>query len=220
MKKNVGRKKVGVSSEVYSFTKDEIEKMIRAFDEQIRIVEESEKDRFYEIKRERVHKNKLLFIIGINVGIKLNDIRMLQWSFFFDEDKNFKDFYVIYPKNMSEKNKCIKLYFNQEVKDAVSSHIEKFPINDINEYIFTGAQFMTRLDTPITVQTIWNMLKATAIEADIDKNIGTHSLRKTWGYQIWENANNKLNALLLLQKCYNHPTLQATKKYLGIDSII
>ena len=94
-----------------------------------------------------------------------------------------------------------------------------FPINDINEYIFTGAQFVTRLDTPITIQTIWNMLKATAVEANIDKNIGTHSLRKTWGYQSYENANNKLNVLLLLQKCYNHPTLQATKKYLGIDNI-
>ena len=213
----MAKKQVGVSSEVYAFTKEEISKMIYVFDKKIQEIENGEKDRFYEIKRERAYKNKLLFLIGINVGIKLSDIRMLQWNFFFDESKNMKDFYVIHPKNMSSKNKCVKLYFNQMVKDAILDYINMFPINDTNEYIFTGAQFMTRLDTPITIQTIWNTLKTTASEANIDKNIGTHSLRKTWGYQNYENANNKLNVLLLLQKCYNHPTLQATKNYLGID---
>lgn len=215
----MARKKVGVSSEVYAFSKEEISKMIYVFDQKIQEMENGEKDRFYEIKRERVYKNKLLFIIGVNVGIKLNDIRMMQWNFFFDDNKNFRDYYIIYPKNMNNKNKCIKLYFNEMVKDAIMNYVSLFPINNVNEYIFTGAQFMTRLDTPITIQTIWNMLKSTAVEASIDKNIGTHSLRKTWGYQNWDNSNNKLNALLLLQKCYNHPTLQATKKYLGIDNI-
>ena len=48
------------------------------------------------------------------------------------------------------------------------------------------------------------------------KNIGTHSLRKTFGYHIWHNAEDKEKALVMLMAIFNHSSVAMTKKYIGI----
>ena len=83
--KTHSNKKDGKSSEVYAFrTKEEIKAMIDIFDKNIAKAPDKDKEKI-------AARNKLLFLIGIHVGLRASDLRMLKWSFFFDNNMNFID---------------------------------------------------------------------------------------------------------------------------------
>ena len=199
----------GKDSEVYAFrTKEEIDAMIEVLD---RHIEEAENDN----QRQIACRNKLLFIIGMNVGIRASDLRTLKWSFFFDKKNNdleFKKFYVLQPMKQRKQKKFVKLFFNQAVKKIINSYISEYPIDDLNGYLFPSRKG----DEPIVVQSLWRIIKDTAIEAGIEQNIGSHSLRKSFGFWCWHEAEDKNKALVILQQIFNHSSTQVTARYIGI----
>ena len=209
LKKTRNNKIEGVSSEVYAFKdKKEIEQMIQYFDIEI-LCAVHRKEQYKEYTARR---NKLLFIIGINIGIRASDIRLLKWENFFDNNGEFRQFYNLKPQKTKKTGKFVKLYYNDSVKKAIKEYIEIYPITNYNDYVFTSKQ-----GKPITVQTIWNVVKGTAKKVGITQNIGTHSLRKTWGYWVWHEAADKNMALVLLQKCFAHSSTEVTMEYIGIS---
>ena len=46
--------------------------------------------------------------------------------------------------------------------------------------------------------------------------VSSHSLRKTFGRQVWSNNNETDKALLYLSELFNHSSPGITKIYLGI----
>lgn len=203
-------KVAGKDSEVYAFrTKEEISAMINVLDKHIEEAENSS-------QRQIACRNKLLFIIGVNVGIRGSDLRTLKWSFFFDKNKNgeleFKDFYVLQPMKQRKQKKFVKLFFNQAVKTSINNYVADYPVENLDDYLFSSRKG----DEPINVKSLWRIIKETAIEADIKQNIGSHSLRKTFGFWCWHEAEDKNKALVILQMIFNHSTTQVTAKYIGI----
>lgn len=199
-------KVAGVSSEVYPFTsEEEIKAMINVFNKHI---EEATNDN----KRMIAARNKMLFLIGINVGLRASDLITLKWNFFFDNDGNFKDSYTLQPKKTRKAKKFVKLYFNQVVKKAVTDYIEQYPIQDMNEYLFKSRKG----NGHITEISLGRIIKDVAEEVGIERNICSHSLRKTFGYHIWHNAVDKEKSLIILQTIFNHSSPMMTKKYIGL----
>lgn len=213
VKKTHSNKATGVSSEVYAFrTQEEISAIANVLNSKILNAKT-------EQKQKDAYRNKLLFLVGMNLGIRASDIRLLKWSFFFDdenkEDKKselkIKKGYSLKPVKTAKKGKYVQLYFNQAIKNALNEYLSIYPMQDIDDYIFVNP-----FGEPITVQQMWNIIKNTAKEAGINQNIGTHSLRKTWGYWCWHNAEDKAKALVTLQQCFNHESLLTTQKYIGL----
>ena len=66
------------------------------------------------------------------------------------------------------------------------------------------------------MKSLWRIIKETADEAGIKQNIGSHSLRKTFGFWCWHQAEDKNKALVILQQIFNHSTTQVTSRYIGI----
>ena len=203
--KHHSNKVAGQSSEVYPFTSDEeIKAMIDAFDNKI---ENAPDD-----KRWIACRNKMLFLVGINVGLRASDLCGLKYSFFMNEDGTFKNFYSLQPKKTKKTKKFVKLYFNQTVKKAITDYIEEYPLKDMDEYLFKSREG----DNHITEKSLGRIIKNTAEEAGVERNICSHSLRKTFGYHIWHNAKDKEKALVILQTIFNHSSLMMTKKYIGL----
>lgn len=199
-------KVAGVSSEVYAFTtKEEIDSMIDLFNKHI---EEASN----ENQKQIASRNKMLFLIGINIGLRASDIVSLRYSFFFKNDGSFKEYYTLQPKKQKKQGKFVKLYFNQAVKKAITNYIEEYPIGDMDEYLFKSRKG----DGAITEKALWRIISEAAVEAGIEKNIGSHSLRKTFGFWAWHNAEDKNKALVTLQKLFNHSDTSTTLKYIGI----
>lgn len=210
VKRTHSNKIAGESSEVYAFrTDEEIKAMLDIFD---LYISESKSSN----QRQIACRNKLLFLIGMNVGIRASDLRTLKWSFFYDEDTEgnrvFKDCYVLQPMKQRKQHKFVKLFFNQTVKKAIENYVVEYPVDDLDTFLFPSRKG----DEPITVQSLWRIIKDTATEAGIKQNIGSHSLRKSWGYRCFNQATDKNKALVILQQCFNHSSTQITMKYIGL----
>ncbi len=203
--KRHSNKVAGVSSEVYPFTSEaEIKAMIDVFDNRI----ENAPD---ENKRQIACRNKMLFLIGINLGIRASDLCGLKYNFFMNNDGTFKDSYSLQPKKTRKTGKYVKLYFNQTVKKAIADYVKEYPIQDMDEYLFKS-----RKSGAITEKSLWKIIVDATIEAGIEKNVGSHTLRKTFGYHIWHNAEDKEKALIMLMAIFNHSSVATTKKYIGL----
>lgn len=199
-------KEAGVSSEVYPFTtQEEIKAMIDAFNKHIDEATD-------ENKRMIARRNKMLFLIGINLSLRSSDLCGLTYKFFFKEDGTFKDCYSLQPKKTRKTGKFVKLYFNETVKKAITEYVKDYPVEDVNEYLFKSRKG----DGHITEITLGRIIKDVAEEIGIERNINSHSLRKTFGYHVWHDAEDKEKALVMLMTIFNHSSLAITKKYIGI----
>ena len=204
--KRLNNKAAGVSSEVYPFTSEqEIKAMINVFNKHIN-------DAPDENKKQIAARNKMLFLIGINIGLRVSDLCCLRYSFFYDNDMMFKEYYTLQPKKTRKTGKFVKIFFNQTVKKAIENYVSVYPIDDLNDYLFKSRKG----DGHLTEIAIGKIIKDTAKEAGIVQNICSHSLRKTWAYTIWHNADDKSKALVMLQQCLNHSDSMTTMRYIGI----
>lgn len=204
--KRHANKVAGVSSEVYPFaTEEEIKSMIDVFNKRI---EDSTNDN----QRQIACRNKMLFLIGINLSLRISDLVALKWSFFFKEDMTFRDSYKIQPKKTKKTGKFVTLYFNEVVKKTILEYIEQYPIEDMDGHVFKSREG----NGAVLERSVWKIIVDAAKDAGIEHNVGTHSLRKTFGYHVWHNADDKEKALVMLMVIFNHASVATTKKYIGI----
>lgn len=196
----------GKSSEVYAFrNKEEISAMISVFDKHIEEASNNDQKRIAK-------RNKMIFVIGINIGIRASDLRTLQWVFFFNEDGSRKDRYKIQPKKTRKQKKFITMHFNKAVESVISDYISDYPFDSLDEYLFASRKG----EEPINVRSLCRIIKDAAAEAGIEQNIGSHSLRKTFGYWVWHTAEDKNKALVILMNIFNHSSAAVTSRYIGI----
>ena len=199
-------KVAGTSSEVYPFTsEEEIKAMIDVFNKHI---DEAQT----ETQRMIASRNKMLFLIGINIGLRASDLVQLRYSYFYNDDMTFKEFYTLQPKKTKKTKKFVKIFFNQTVKKVIENYVSDYPIENLNNYLFKSRKG----NNPITERGLWKIIVDAAAEAGIDKNVGSHTLRKTWAYTIWHNADDKSKALVMLQQCLAHSNSMTTMRYIGI----
>jgi integrase len=195
----------GVSSTVYPFNVKEIKLIIDVFNKRI---EEAANDN----QRQIAHRNKMLFLIGVNVGLRASDLMQLRWSYFYKNDMTFKDFYTLQPKKTKKTGKFVKIFFNQTVKKAIENYANEYPIENLDDYLFKSRKG----NNPITERGLWKIIVDAASDAGIQKNVGSHSLRKTFGFWAWHNAEDKNKALVTLQSLFNHSDGLTTMKYIGL----
>lgn len=199
-------KVAGVSSEVYPFTtQEEIKSIVDVLNKRI---EEAANDNQKQI----ACRNKMLFLIGINLSLRISDLITLKWNFFLKDDLTFRDFYKIQPKKTRKTGKFVTLYFNEVVKKAINEYIEQYPIENMDDFVFKSRKG----NNAVSEKGVWKIIVDVAAEAGIEYNVGTHSLRKTFGYHIWHNAEDKEKALVMLMVIFNHSSIATTKKYIGI----
>ena len=195
----------GVSSTVYPFSLEEIKAVISVLNNRIN-------EAANENQRQIAYRNKMLFLIGINVGLRASDLIQLRWSYFYKDNMMFKDFYELQPKKTRKTGKFVKIFFNKSVKKAVENYVSEYPIENLDNYLFKSRKG----DNPITERGLWKIIVDVAADAGVEKNVGSHSLRKTWARSIYDNAEDKSDALVMLQECLRHSDSLTTLRYIAI----
>jgi len=61
--------------------------------------------------------------------------------------------------------------------------------------------------------TAYYMIRDACKAAGLEEKIGTHSMRKTFGYHHYQQFKD----VVLLQKIFNHSSPQITLRYIGIE---
>ena len=83
-------------------------------------------------------------------------------------------------------------------------------------YLFKSQQHQLRVDykdVSITPYSVGRYLREARDLLDIQYPIGTHSFRKTWGYNVY----NKTKDIALVMKALNHSSPAITLRYIGIE---
>ena len=170
------------------------------------------------------YRDNMLFIVGINVGLRVSDLIELRFSDFIDADGKYKTEFDVFEHKTrkSRKNpKNRRIGINEAVVWAIDEYLNnearKGNKIKLNEYLFPA----TRSDTEtghINRKTVDMMIKGVIKDLGIQVKASTHTLRKTFGYQMMEAApvGKKEATLLLLQEIYGHSDSRTTRRYIGI----
>lgn len=175
----------------------------------------------YLISQER-YRDNMLFIVGINFGLRVSDLRMLRFSNLINDNLTFKDSFPVFEKktrNTRKRKKNRYITINTAVVEAVTLYLENTPNVHLSDYLFRSLSNRgCNSNEPLSVKSIDRILKSIANELDINVKMSTHTLRKTFCYHQMLMSNNDGRKLMLLQKMMNHSSPAQTLDYIGITS--
>lgn len=162
-------------------------------------------------------RNELLFILGINVGLRISDILKLKVRDLTKSNTKAPKDYVIITEIKTRKTK--KFYIGDIVKKVIENYMKENNNPGFDTYIFLSKKGVNR---PITRQQAYRIINnAAELLGIVERNdkgnlihgeIGTHTLRKTFGYHSFQNGTS----LELLMDLFNHSSKTQTLRYIGI----
>jgi integrase len=159
-----------------------------------------DKETIAEIKeflKERNHRNYILFMIGINTGLRISDILRLKV-------RDVEGWYITI--RTKKRNKPIKIKMPKNLKKDLREYIQDKPRH---EYLIKSRNGKNK---PITRSMAYKILNEVANEFALE-SIGTHSLRKTYGYMFYKQFKD----VAALQEMFNHADPKYTLRYIGIN---
>jgi integrase len=172
-------------------------------------VEDIAKIKNYFLNKKQ-YRNYTLFVLGINTGLRCGDILNLEWNDVLDNTGCVLDKIVV---REEKTEKFRPIYFNASVKEALTLLQKK----EKRTPTPAGYIFKSQRNDHLEVNSVYRMLKDTAKEVGITFNVGTHSMRKTWGYhQYISHVDSNPKFILELQKMFNHSSSEITLAYIGI----
>jgi integrase len=141
-------------------------------------------------------RDYILFLIGINTGLRVSDLLKLKVG---DVRRKKK---IVIQEGKTKKARTINL---TNIYDEIQEYI-KGKKND--EWLFPSRKG----DKPITPTQAYRQLNKAAEMVDITEGIGTHTMRKTFGYWFYKQTKD----VATLQKILNHSHPEITLRYIGI----
>ncbi|NDV78759.1 tyrosine-type recombinase/integrase [Dysgonomonas sp. 511] len=147
----------------------------------------------------------LLIALGSFFGIRISDLLNLKWNDVLNADT------LIIIEKKTKKQRTIKI--NEQLKKHIVSCYKQIQPLSPNDHIF-----ISQKNSVYSVQRINVIFKEIRVKYNLKiKNFSTHSMRKTFGRQVYNNAGNNAElALVKLSELFNHSDIRTTRKYLGI----
>lgn len=140
-------------------------------------------------------RDYLMFLIGINTGLRVSDILRLRYK-----DLNREIIYITEKKTGKLKEIPVNSVLREEIK--------KMGVEYKEQYIFKSRQG----SGPITTQRAWQIIKAIERKFKL-KNLGTHTMRKTFGYHFYQEKKDVVTLMYIFQ----HATPEITLRYIGVN---
>jgi Site-specific recombinase XerD len=188
--------------------------------EPIKSIEDIEKISSYLISEER-YRDNMLFICGINFGLRISDLSRLTFSDLIDQNFCFKTTFPILERKTRNTRKVRKnryITINDAVVDAVTLYLQNTKDVKLDDYMFRSESNRCTENKPMCRQSIDKILKGIKQELGLTIKMSSHSLRKTFGYHQMVMSGNDPRKLLLLQKIFGHSSAMQTLEYIGITN--
>ena len=138
-----------------------------------------------------------MFCFGIYSGLRISDIL----KFRVRDVRDKKHLYIREQKTGKEK----RFKINDELKPIINAYIKG---KEEYEFLFSGENS----NKPITRQQAYNVLNDAANHFGLEA-IGTHTLRKTFGYHMYKQTGD----IATIQEIMNHAHPSVTLRYIGIN---
>jgi integrase len=143
-------------------------------------------------------RNFIMFILGIYTGLRISDILQLKVKDVKDQD------YIILIEKKTGKDK--RIFINSQLKKELKQYVKN---KDPDEYLLKSREGDNK---PISRIMAYIILKEVAESCGL-KSIGTHTLRKTFGYHTYERTKDVAGLMVI----FNHVDQKVTLRYIGKD---
>ena len=153
-----------------------------------------------EVKSKLYDRNYMLFFLGINTALRFSDLRRLtvnkvKLNYIYQRDK--------------KTHKENKITLHNDVYKEVMAYIKRNNLSD-EDYLFFSQKGVNK---PITRVQGYEIMQQIKVGCKIPYNIGTHTLRKTYGYWFYQATGD----VVALQSILNHSTPAQTLVYIGMQ---
>ncbi|MDR7319043.1 tyrosine-type recombinase/integrase [Brevibacillus nitrificans] len=148
-----------------------------------------------KLLKQRSTRDYFLFVFGINTGLRISDILKLKVS-----DVRGRSHLVI-REDKTDSN--LRLKFNDYLLEEIDEYTKGM---EDKEYLFPS-----KTDKSISRVRAYQILNGVAKEVGLTE-IGTHTLRKTFGYHFYQRTKD----IAILQELFNHKNANDTLRYIGI----
>lgn len=186
--------------------------------EPIKRIEDIERISEYLLTNKR-YRDNMLFIVGINFGLRISDLLKLRFSQLINDDFTFKRTFIILEQKTRNTRKVQRnrhISINNAVMDAVTIYLEHTQCK-LDDYMFRSESNRgSNQNKPISRMSADRILKEIGKSLNLENKMATHSLRKTFAYHQMLMSNNDPRKLLLLQKMFGHSSAVQTLDYIGI----
>lgn len=145
-------------------------------------------------------RDYMLFCFGINIGLRISDILSLKVIDVRDRS------HITLTEQKTGKVRRIKI---NGISDDLNDYIQG--MND-NDYLFRSQKGE---NSPISRVQAYRILNKAADALGIEE-IGTHTMRKTFGYHFYQKTKD----VALLQELFQHSAPSVTLRYIGINQDI
>ncbi|WP_394512542.1 site-specific integrase [Priestia aryabhattai] len=142
-------------------------------------------------------RNYILFILGISTGLRISDILKLK-------KEDLLNTHVTLRETKTRKQKRIRI--PPSIRTEILEYAKELTDGD---YVIQSRQGINRA---IDRSTAYRILREAAKQVNLNE-IGTHTLRKTFGYHFYQQTKD----VAMLQEMFNHSSPQITLRYIGIN---
>ncbi|MFD2704643.1 site-specific integrase [Salibacterium lacus] len=146
-------------------------------------------------------RNRLLFVLGVNSGLRISDMLPLKVG-----DVRGQDYVAIREKKTAKPK---RFALNNAIKREIRESVPADAADD--DYLFRSRKGANK---PISRVQAYRILDAAVERAGLAGKIGAigcHSTRKTFGYFAYKNGTD----IGLLMRVFNHSSEKQTLHYIG-----
>ncbi len=147
------------------------------------------------------NRDAMFFMFGIYSGLRVSDIIKLRVRDVRGKDK------IVIREIKTGKERVLKI--NPVLKKEIAIYIRE---KKDYEVLFKSQKGINK---PISRQQAYHVINKAGRYFGIE-HMGTHSMRKTFGYHIYQNTKD----ITLVQKMLNHSTPEYTLAYIGLTQEI
>lgn len=158
---------------------------------------------FAEALKEANERNYIMFMIGVYTGLRISDILPLRVV-------DVSGSHTVLLEKKTKKHK--RIIMHPTLRRAISKYIEGMDRTDL--LLPSRNKTKTGKEKPISRRQALHILQTTAKEIGYEGRMGTHSLRKTFGFRHYQQYKDVAE----LQIIFNHNNQYETLKYIGVMS--
>lgn len=148
--------------------------------------------------RKENDRNYMLFVFGINTGFRIQDILKMKV-------RDVVGDHIITTEMKTKKKKWLKI--NPTLKREIKRYTTDMAEDD---FLFPSRQGGP--NNPLKRDMAYKIMKRTAKRFGL-VDIGTHTLRKTFGYHMYQENKD----ITMVQTMLNHSSPEITMRYIGMD---
>ena len=136
--------------------------------------------------------------LGVSTALRYSDLSKITWSMVLQQEK-----FIIKEKKTG---KVREIPIQPELSDKIVLVYEKLDSPNLSDFLI-----------PLHIRTINKQIKLHAKRAGIKKvHISSHSLRKTFGREVYRRNGESESSLVKLSLLFNHSSTAITRIYLSI----